>query len=241
SVARIVLASSVAIYGSSNYNCAEHGRVPAAGRTREDLDAGRFEPRCPECGYELVQSPVREDDPLDPPKNIYAVTKLAQEHLLATWAMETGGQAISLRYHNVYGPGIGYDNSYSGVAAVFRSAVARGEAPRVYEDGGPLRDFIHVDDVAAANLVAVSSDVAGFRPYNVATGEPHSIGDVAAELASAGGAPRPVVTRQYRIGDVRHIVASPDRLTTETGWRPKVGFTEGMKEFASAPVRGWVG
>jgi dTDP-L-rhamnose 4-epimerase len=238
-IERAVLASSVAIYGSSNYDCAEHGRVTALPRTRADLDAGRFEPRCPYCGGELTQSAVREEDPLDPPRNIYAITKLAQEYLLSTWAQETGAQAIALRYHNVYGPEIGYGNAYSGVAAVFRSAVARGDAPTVYEDGGPLRDFVHVDDIIAANMIAFASDTTGFRAYNVASGTPHSIGEMATELAMAAGAPAPVVTGKYRIGDVRHIVASPDRLMRETGWRPTIGFEAGMKEFALAPIRGF--
>ena len=178
------------------------------------------------------------DDPLDPPRNVYAVTKLAQEYLVSAWARESGGPAVALRYHNVYGPNMPYESPYSGVAAVFRSAVDRGEAPRVYEDGGPRRDFIHVRDIAAANVIALSREEPGYRAYNVASGEPRSIGELAAALAAAVGAPAPVVTGEYRIGDVRHIFASPDRLIAEFPWRPQVGFEPGMKEFATAPMRG---
>jgi dTDP-L-rhamnose 4-epimerase len=237
-VGRLMLASTVAIYGDSRYDCAEHGRVRPERRTREDLDAGRFEPRCGTCGRELQPSAVSEDDILDPPRNIYAVTKLSQEYLVGVWARETGGRAIALRYHNVYGPGIPYLSPYSGVVSVFRSAVHRGVAPEVYEDGGPLRDFVHVDDIAAANLAAIEHVRPGLRAYNVASGDPHPIGDVAAALAAAGGAPPPVVTGRYRIGDVRHIVASPQRLMTELRWRPAVDFETGMKQFALAPMRG---
>ncbi|MEU5050261.1 NAD-dependent epimerase/dehydratase family protein [Streptomyces sp. NPDC021096] len=235
---RLVLAGSVAIYGDSRYDCPVHGRVLPRRRSREDLDAGRFEPRCPECGTELVSSAVSETDPLDPPRNIYAVTKLAQEYLVGVWANETGGQAVSLRYHNVYGPDIPYQSPYSGVAAVFRSAVARGEAPVVYEDGGPMRDFVHVEDVAEASLAAERWTGTGHRAFNVASGTPHTIGDVAHALARAAGAPMPAVSGRYRIGDVRHIVASPDRIIRELGWRPRISFEEGMKEFATAPMAG---
>ncbi len=237
-IGRLILASTVALYGDSNYDCPEHGRVRPQRRTREDLEAGRFAPRCGQCGSPLRDSPVSEVDVIDPPRNIYAITKLTQEYLAEAWARETGAQAVALRYHNVYGPQIPYQSPYSGVAAMFRSMVSRGEAPLVYEDGGPTRDFIHVDDVAAAHATAMGLSWTGFRAFNVASGVPHSIHDVAAALSAARGGPPPVITGKYRIGDVRHIVASPDRLMAETGWRPAVGFDEGMKEFAYAPMRG---
>lgn len=238
---RLVLAGSVSIYGDSRYDCPVHGRTQPPRRSREDLDAGRFEPVCPECRTPLVSSAVEETDPLDPPRNIYAVTKIAQEYLVGAWARETGARAISLRYHNVYGPEIPYQSPYSGVAAVFRSAVARGEAPVVYEDGGSMRDFVHVSDVAAANVAALHWDGTGHRAFNIATGTPHTIGDVAAALAAAAGSPPPVTTGQYRIGDVRHIVASPARAIGELGWRPRIDFETGMKEFALASMRGGPG
>jgi dTDP-L-rhamnose 4-epimerase len=238
-IARLILAGTVAIYGDSLYDCPVHGRVRPERRTRQDLDAGRFEPRCGTCGAPLRDSPVTEADVIDPPRNIYAITKLTQEYLVEAWARETGSYAVALRYHNVYGPDIPYQSPYSGVAAVFRSMVARGEAPQVYEDGGPTRDFVHVDDVAAATKAVLELTLSPFRAFNVASGVPHSIYDVAAALAAAKGAPEPVITGRYRIGDVRHIIASPARLMAETAWRPVVGFDEGMKEFAHAPMRGY--
>jgi dTDP-L-rhamnose 4-epimerase len=235
---RLILGSTVAIYGDSRYDCATHGRVRPQRRLRADLDAGRFEPTCPHCASPLASSAVTEDDDPNPPRNIYAVTKLAQEYLVGVWARETGGRAVALRYHNVYGPGIPYQSPYSGVVAVFRSFVERAEAPELYEDGGSLRDFIHVRDVAAANVAALDWPEPGFHAFNVASGEPHSIGDVARALTEARGTPEPVVSGRYRIGDVRHIVASPAKLTAALGWRPHVDFGTGMKEFAHAPMRG---
>ncbi|MFD4506934.1 NAD-dependent epimerase/dehydratase family protein [Streptomyces sp. NPDC058457] len=234
---RMVLGSSVVIYGDSRYDCPAHGRVRPAPRERADLDAGRFEPRCPRCGTDVMASAVQEDDPLDPPRNVYAVTKLAQEHLVAAWARETGASATALRYHNVYGPDMPQDSPYSGVTATFRSAVARGEAPRVFEDGEPRRDFVHVRDVASANVAALARDTPGLRAYNVASGTPRSIGELAEALAAAGGAPAPRITGEYRIGDVRHVFASAERAALELGWRARTDFLDGVKEFATAPMR----
>jgi len=326
-VGRLVLASSMVVYGEGSYSCAEHGTVRPGPRRVADLDAGRYEPPCPHCGAPLTPGLVTEDAPLDP-RNTYAATKLAQEHLAAAWARDTGGAVVALRYHNVYGPRMPRDTPYAGVAALFRSALERGEAPRVYEDGRQRRDFVHVRDVAAANLAALAAigasnaataaslsdavsgagrhgaaagsaggpgcragsgggpgvgaegggfgrtsgasggsagdasvadagggavsgsvsapgsvgaaggGVGGFRAYNIASGSPHTVGEMAGALAAAFGGPAPVVTGQYRLGDVRHVVAAPDRAAVELGFRASVDFVDGMAEFAGAPLRG---
>ncbi|MCL8010868.1 NAD(P)-dependent oxidoreductase [Streptomyces sp. AS02] len=237
-VRRLVLAGSMVVYGEGRYECRRHGVVRPGPRDVVDLDAGRFEPPCPVCGQPLSPGLVGEDAPVDP-RNVYATTKLAQEHLAAAWARSTGCSAVSLRYHNVYGPRMPRDTPYAGVASFFRSALARGEAPRVFEDGRQRRDFVHVRDVAAANVAALE---AGARTgvltaYNTGSGEPHTVGEMARALADACGGPEPVVTGEYRLGDVRHITADSTRLRAEFGWKPQVGFEEGMTEFARAGTR----
>ena len=269
-IGRLVFASSMVVYGEGAYDCAVHGRVRPLPRDPGDLAAGLFEPRCPVCGSSLDTAMVGEDAPLDP-RNAYAASKVAQEHLAASWARLTGGVAIGLRYHNVYGPRMPRDTPYSGVAAIFRSCLENGRPPRVFEDGGQRRDFIHVRDVAQANLVALSS-VAGLagggglpggdglaggggwangslRCYNVASGEPHTVGEMASALAGAfggsggsggsgvSGGIEPVVTGEYRLGDVRHIVASPEGAARDLGFRAQTPFAAGMAEFARAPLR----
>ncbi|GHF82845.1 NAD-dependent dehydratase [Streptomyces thermodiastaticus] len=239
-VRRLVLAGSMVVYGEGRYECPSHGVVRPGPRRVADLEAGRFEPPCPHCGAALVPGLVAEDAPVDP-RNVYAATKLAQEHLSAAWARATGGRVATLRYHNVYGPGMPRDTPYAGVASLFRSALERGEAPRVFEDGGQRRDFVHVEDVAQANVAALRG-LAGLaegtgRAYNVGSGEPHTVGEMAAALAEAYGGPRPVVTGEYRLGDVRHITASSHRLRDELGWKAQVSFAEGMTQFATAPLR----
>ncbi|MET8005455.1 NAD-dependent epimerase/dehydratase family protein [Nonomuraea glycinis] len=236
-VRRLVHASSVVVYGENRYRCPRDGTVTPGPRSVADLDAGRFEPPCPRCGggIELIAS---DEDTAPDPRNVYAATKLAQEHLVSAWAREVGAVAVSLRYHNVYGEGMPLESAYSGVASTFRSATERGRAARVFEDGGPRRDFVHVHDVASANLAALHHDRQGMRVYNVATGEPRPIIDLAATLSAAAGTPAPVVTGEYRLGDARHIVATPERIKRELGWSPRTDFETGVKAFATQPMRG---
>ncbi|MFE1878748.1 NAD-dependent epimerase/dehydratase family protein [Streptomyces diastatochromogenes] len=234
-VHRLVLAGSMVVYGEGRYDCPTHGVVRPGPRAEADLKAGRFDPHCPTCGSELSPGLVGEDAPTDP-RNVYAATKLAQEHLSAAWARCTDGTAISLRYHNVYGPRMPRDTPYAGVASFFRSALQRGEPPRVFEDGRQRRDFVHVRDVAAANVTALEAEP---RPgtltaYNTGSGTPHTVGDLAHALSAAHDGPDPLITGEYRLGDVRHITADSSRLRTELGWKPEVSFEEGMREFAGA-------
>jgi len=236
-ISRLVLASSMVVYGEGGYRCMAHGQVRPPARDRADLENGRFEPRCPRCGADLGTVPVPESAPLDP-RNAYAVSKVAQEQLAAVWADLTGGTALALRYHNVYGQRMPRDTPYAGVASIFRSALEAGQAPQVFEDGAQRRDFVHVTDVAAANLAALRAGQPGrLRAYNVASGEPHTIGEMASVLAGAFGGPEPQVTGKYRLGDVRHVVASPDLAARELGFSAKVGFAAGMTQFAAAPLR----
>jgi len=265
-IPRLVFASSMVVYGEGAYDCAAHGRVRPSPRDPGDLAAGRFEPRCPRCAEPLATTTVAEDAPLDP-RNAYAASKVAQEHLAASWARLTGGAAIGLRYHNVYGPRMPRDTPYSGVAAIFRSCLENGLPPRVFEDGGQRRDFVHVRDVARANLLALeavdrtvggapgaaatpaaataaataaagaAAGAGGLRCYNVASGAPHTVGEMASALAVAFGDIEPVVTGEYRLGDVRHIVASPATAARDLGFRAQTSFAEGIAEFAQAPLR----
>ena len=237
-VGRLVLASSMVVYGEGRYSCAEHGVVRPGPRAEKTLEAGGFEPPCPVCGRPLDPGTVPEDAPLDP-RNVYAASKTAQEHLAASWARASGGTAVALRYHNVYGPHMPKDTPYAGVASLFRSALQRGEAPRVFEDGGQRRDFVHVRDVAQANRLALGAGAPGaLTAYNVASGVPHTVGDLARELARAAGGPEPVVTGQYRLGDVRHVFASAERARDVLGFTAEVAFEDGVAEFARAQLRG---
>jgi len=189
-VSRLVLASSMVVYGEGRYACAEHGDQVPPPRWVEALDEGDFENHCAVCGAALTWALVDEDARLDP-RSSYAASKLAQEHYTSAWVRQAGASAVALRYHNVYGPGMPRDTPYSGVAAMFRSSLERGEPPQVFEDGGQMRDFVHVDDVARANLAAmravVDAEPGSYAAYNVASGHPVGILDVARLVARGTG------------------------------------------------------
>ncbi len=235
---RLVLASSMVVYGEGSYRCEAHGGVRPGPRARAELAAGRFEPSCPACGRDLEPVAVTEDVAPDP-RNTYAATKLHQEHLCAVYGRQTGAEVTSLRYHNVYGPRMPRDTPYAGVASIFRSACAAGQAPRVFEDGGQLRDFVHVTDVARANVLALTRSAPAPGAFNIASGAPRTIGDLARALVAATGRPgvAPRVTGEFRLGDVRHVYASPQRAATELGFRAQVSFAGGVRAFAHAPLR----
>lgn len=236
-VRSLVLASSMVVYGEGAYRNGTGQRRRPAPRSIADLDAGRFEARDTETGMPLTPDLVMEDDALDP-RNVYATTKLAQEQLAAAWARTEGGRVAALRYHNVYGPGMPRDTPYAGVAALFRSALERGEAPRVFEDGGQRRDFVHVADVASADLAAIDwvrTQAPGtVRAFNIGSGLVTTVGEVAMRLSLAMGGPAPVITGEYRLGDVRHITASSARAVAELEWSPAVALATGLREFATA-------
>jgi dTDP-L-rhamnose 4-epimerase len=235
----LVLASSMVAYGEGGYECAAHGPVRPGPRSRADLEAGRFEPPCPQCAAPLRPRPVPESAPLEP-RSVYAATKLHQEHLCSLFAREREGvRFTALRYHNVYGPRMPRDTPYAGVASIFRSALQAGRAPAVFEDGRQLRDFVHVADVARANLLALDPERNAAGAFNVASGNPQSIGTMAELLCRAAGpdAPTPQVTGEYRLGDVRHVFADPGRARERLGFAAAIGLEQGMREFASAPLR----
>jgi dTDP-L-rhamnose 4-epimerase len=233
---RLVLASSMVVYGEGRYRCAEHGLVRPGPRRVEDLDAGRYDPGCPVCSGPLVGESIPEDHWLDP-RNVYATTKLAQEGLCSAYMREHDGcVATLLRYHNVYGPRMPRDTPYAGVASLFRSAYERGEAPRVLEDGAQTRDFVHVADVAHANVLALTADEPVAGPLNVCSGTPHTILDLAEAIRPDGG-PAPVVAGGYRLGDIRHVFASPARAERLLGFRAQVAFDDGMRSFARSELR----
>lgn len=234
----LVLASSMVVYGEGGYTCTSHGRVRPAARKPADLEAGRFDPLCPSCESELSPKDLDEDAPLAP-RGIYAATKVHQEHLCEAFAAQTDTVLRSLRYHNVYGPRMPRDTPYAGVASLFRSALSAGRAPSVYEDGRQRRDFIHVEDVARANLAALFATDACTGPFNIASGEIHTISEMAAALRSGMGesAPEAEITGRHRAADVRHVTASPERARRLLGFEATVPFNQGMAEFATAPLR----
>lgn len=237
----VVLASSMVVYGEGRYRCPVHGDVRPGPRAIADLEAGRFEPRCTECGSELLGALVTEGAPIDP-RNVYAATKIHQEHLANAWARESASTVTSLRYHNVYGPRMPRDTPYAGVMSIFASSLAAGHPPQVFEDGLQRRDFVHVSDVARANVMALTSPAPHHGALNIASGHPCTLLDAATILAGAHGADassvlHPQVVGGYRAGDVRHVTADPALAQSCLGFTAAITPEVGLRGFATAELR----
>jgi dTDP-L-rhamnose 4-epimerase len=227
-VRRIVYASSMVVYGEGAYTCPDHGAVAPPPRSESDLAAGRFEPRCQDCGCDLTPGLVPEAAALDP-RNVYAATKAHGEQLIRIWCRESGGQAAALRFHNVYGPGMPRNTPYAGVASLFRASLEQGQPPQVFEDGGQRRNFIHVDDVAQAVMAASVVELPPqLTPVNIGSPRVSTIGEMAQALSDALDGPAPVITGRYRLGDVRHITADCSAAESLLGWRAGIDLADGI-------------
>ena len=235
---RLVLASSMVVYGEGRYRCPVDGIVVPRARTADAIAAGRFDPPCPRCGGDLAPEPVPEDAPTDP-RSVYAATKLHQEHLCFLFGRNHDLPVTALRYHNIYGPRMPANTPYAGVASIFLSALAAGRAPQVLEDGRQLRDFVHVDDVARANLLALTTATPYDGPLNIASGNPQTVGELAHRLwlATGAGTPPAVAVGGSRPGDVRHVFASADAAIAHLDFAAAVPFEQGVEQLASAPMR----
>jgi len=234
-VRRLVVASSRALYGEGAYQCPTCGPVSPPVRGRAQLEAGEWEVRCPACRAEVAPVPTAESK-TQAPGSVYAITKRDQEELCHCVAAAYGIESVALRYFNVYGPGQPPSNPYTGVIPALASRVLSGQPAEVYEDGAPLRDFVHVEDVAQANVLALEAEGAAGLTANIGLGEPISIYQAAVAVTEAlhgGEAPR--ISGRYRVGDIRHCYADLTHARERLGYRPAVSFVAGVRGMA-----GWL-
>ena len=230
---RLVVASSMSIYGEGEYECEQHGRVAPALRPEDQLRAREWECRCPQCGRELRSVPTSEDKPLRP-ASVYAITKRDHEEL----CLVTGGAydipTVALRFFNVYGPGQALSNPYTGVAAIFSSRLLNNRPPVVFEDGYQSRDFIHVRDIVEGIVLALERDQAVGSAVNLATGRPTTVSQVASLLSEGLGVSiEPEITAQYRAGDIRHCYGDTARAETLLQFRAATTVEDGMAELVA--------
>jgi len=227
---RLVVASSMSIYGEGEYECPEHGAVAPQLRGEEQLLAREWECLCPECGRQLEPRPTRESKPLIP-TSIYAITKRDQEELALVTGAAYGIPTVALRLFNVYGPGQALSNPYTGVAAIFASRLLNGRPPVVFEDGRQSRDFTHVSDIVEGIVLALESDRAVGTGLNLGTGTPSTVDDIARLLAEGLGVDlEPERTARYRAGDIRHCYADTTRAEELLGFRARVELETGIGE-----------
>lgn len=230
SVRKLVVASSMSIYGEGAYRCPDCGTVEPLEREEARMRARLWEPICPRCGAPLGPIPTPEEKPLRS-TSIYAISKKDQEEMSLCVGKAYGLPAVALRFFNVYGPRQALSNPYTGAAAIFSSRALNGKPPLVYEDGLQTRDFVHVSDVVQALLVAMERDEANYRAFNVGTGRPLAILDVARMICAQVGPAglEPELAGSFRKGDIRHCYADISRLAS-LGYAPKVRFEDGVRE-----------
>ncbi|WP_433564643.1 NAD-dependent epimerase/dehydratase family protein [Nocardia sp. CA-151230] len=238
-VPRLVLGSSVAVYGEGRYRGVRSGPFYPGLRRRGDLDRGLFDHRAPRSGEVLTWEPMGEDAPLRP-RSAYAASKVAQERYALAWVANTGGDAAVLRYHQLYGEPVAdgrrVRSAESGVVARFRAELVAGRPPQVFEDGGQVRDFLHVRDAAVATVAAVERRLPGFVPLNIASGRPLTLWEVASVMAKATDGPTPVVTGQCRVTDIRHIVAHPERARHALDFTARTQPAKGLADYAARGI-----
>lgn len=232
SLRRFVLASSRAVYGEGLYSCKLHGICHPPVRQRSVLDRGKFEMTCPDCGATVAALPTPEYCERQP-ISAYAWTKQHQEDY-CNWAARTFGFSLAiLRYFNVFGSHQSLTNPYTGVVSIFYSLLKAGRPLSLYEGGRPIRDFVHVSDVARANVLALAGDENCCGTFNIGSGNPSSIADVAGALASAMGVEPILEDRgEFRVGDVFACFADLSGSQRELGYMPQVTMKAGMEEFA---------
>lgn len=230
SIEKVVVAASMSSYGEGVYRCASCGPVRPGLRSEAQVAAGVWDPPCPKCGGALTAVPTDESAaPLG--TAVYATTKRVQEELVLNLGYTYGIPVVALRYFNVYGPRQSLSNPYTGVGAIFMSRIKNGRRPVVYEDGLQTRDFVSVHDVVRANIRAMECNEADYQAFNVGSGVPLTVSDIAATLAKLyGAAILPEITRRFRKGDVRHCYADISKIRDRLGFDPQVSFEEGMRE-----------
>jgi dTDP-L-rhamnose 4-epimerase len=228
-VRKLIVASSMSLYGEGAYQCASHGRVAPRLRSTAQLASGGWEVRCPTCGQGTVPLATSEDKPLFP-TSIYAINKRDHEEMTLAFGHAYELPSVALRFFNIYGSRQALTNPYTGVAAIFSSRMLAGQAPIIYEDGLQLRDFVHVSDIVQACVLAMHSPAADYQVFNVGTGHPISVLDVARTLARAlAWSGDFLITGKYRAGDIRHCYADISRMRA-LGFSPRRAFEDGVRE-----------
>jgi dTDP-L-rhamnose 4-epimerase len=234
-VRKIVVASSMSIYGEGSYQCAEHGTVYPRLRPSEQLAKHDWEMRCPICGAATSPTLTSEDKPLNP-TSTYATSKRDQEELVLQFGLAYGIPAVALRYFNIYGTRQSLSNPYTGVAAIFSSRLLNGRPPLIFEDGLQARDFVHVSDIVEANMLAMEQSGADYRALNVGTGRSTTVKQVALTLAAQLGLDiQPEILGEFRAGDIRNCVADIADIQKRLGFTPATEFEDGMHELV-----GWL-
>lgn len=228
-VKKLIVASSMSIYGEGRYECPSCGVLYPPLRDNEQLKKREWEMRCPSCGKIVKPVPTDENKPLQP-TSIYAISKKDQEEMCLAVGRAYGIPVVALRYFNIYGPRQALSNPYTGVCAIFSSRIKNNNLPIIFEDGLQTRDFISVHDIVRSNLLVMKKSNADYDTFNVGTGKPVSILDIAHTLSKLYSKNlKSEIVNKYRSGDIRHCYADISKIS-KLGFKPAISFKEGMRE-----------
>ena len=232
-IAKIILGSSRSVYGEGAYRCAQCGLVYPPMRCEDRLGSGQWDPLCPGCGGGSIEAAATPEDAKLAPASIYAATKLAQEDLVRIATRALGIPAVIFRMQNVYGEGQSLKSPYTGILSIFSNQLRLGKTLTLYEDGQESKDFVHVSDVARTVALALNADAADGYTLNVGSGCATTIGEVASLLGERfGSTTDPVISGQYRLGDIRHAIADLTTIQARLGFEPLISLEEGLDRFA---------
>ena len=232
-IRKLVVASSMSIYGEGKYLCPQCGEVAPPPRPLEQLKSKQWETLCPNCGRELKPLATDESKPLQC-TSIYALSKKDQEEMTLLFGRTYGIPVVALRYFNIYGTRQALSNPYTGVAAIFASRLLNRRAPMIFEDGCQMRDFVSVHDVVQSNILAIERGQADGLALNIGSGSPVSIAEVAAQLTQCLGENIPAeITGKYRVGDIRHCFADITAARKVLGYQPQYRFADGISELVA--------
>ncbi len=235
SVKKLVVASSMSIYGEGKYHCGKCSAYffPQL-RTEELLRKRQWDHSCPNCGNPLDPVPTDEEKPLFS-TSIYAMTKRHQEEMVLLIGKTYGIASVAMRYFNIYGSRQALSNPYTGCAAIFTSRILNNKPAYVFEDGNQTRDFVHVKDIAGANVGAMEHSNANYQAINVGSGIPLSIRNLAETLSRLYDKPdlQPYISNEYRKGDIRHCFADISKAKDLLDYKPSVSLHDGLGELSS--------
>lgn len=232
SVKKVVVAESRAIYGEGRYYSEDLKQyVYPVERHDEDMSSGDFEVKYPGCTSPLKLVGTTEDS-LIHPTSVYGITKQVQGQLVHLVCSSLNIASVSFRYQNVYGPGQSLSNPYTGILSIFSTQIKNGNAINIFEDGKETRDFVYIDDVVDATILGIEKEKANGHAFNVGTGIATNVVTVTQELMKNYGVEVPVhISGNYRLGDIRHNYADMSKIEKLLGFKPKVSFSEGIKNF----------
>ena len=241
-IKKLVVASSMSVYGEGKYHCEKCATEAYPDlRTHQQLKNQQWDQLCPNCCSILKPLPTDENKPLMP-TSIYAQSKHHQEEMCLLIGKTYDIPTVALRYFNVYGSRQSLSNPYTGACAIFTSRILNNKPPYIFEDGNQKRDFIHVKDVAQANLRALENNKANYKAINIGTGKPISIVELAETLIKLYNKPKLklYVSNEYRKGDIRHCYADTTKAQKFLNFKPTTTLHEGLTELAGwAKTHGW--